>query len=264
MSVYLLKLQSSADVETSLSLWGKGHVARELERLLNGLSAGVHTGSIDVQRDPAGAVGVLAVSSGSGSVGGTIGGKSVTATWATSDANSADLIAAAINADTTANQYVSASSRTASGSVSISSGSGVITVNINAPVADFGQNNPKSYAVTWATSDAATATALAAAINADGSCPVIAVASSGTVTLYARVTGANGNLIVISATGTGASASGAALTGGGTNANVVITSILPGTVGMGITLSASGTGVTAPTGARLVAGVGAPGNSFTV
>jgi hypothetical protein len=41
-----------------------------------------------------------------------------------------------------------------------------------------------------------------------------------------------------------------------------VLALMPGTVGLGITLVASGTGVTAPTGANLVAGIGAPGNSY--
>jgi phage tail sheath gpL-like len=56
------------------------------------------------------ATGTLTLSSGSGSVGGTIGGTAVTVTWATSDTNSAALIAAAINANTTVNKFCSATS----------------------------------------------------------------------------------------------------------------------------------------------------------
>jgi phage tail sheath gpL-like len=264
MPSYLIQLISTADVETSFTSWGKGHVAREMERVLNGLSAGVHSGSIDVQRDPAGAVGVLTLSGGAGAVGGTIGGKTVTATWAGTDLASAALIAAAINADTTANKFVSASSCAATGTITIASGSGAITVTITAPAEVAGKNEPTTYSVTWATSDTATAAALAAAINADGSSPVVAIASSGVVTLVARTTGANGNLIALAVTGTGVTKSGVLMTGGTTNANVIITALSPGTVGLGISLVASGTGVTATSGANLVAGVGAPGNTFTV
>lgn len=56
------------------------------------------------------ATGTLTISSGSGSVGGTINGTTVTATWATSDTNSAALVAAAINANSTVNKFVQATS----------------------------------------------------------------------------------------------------------------------------------------------------------
>jgi phage tail sheath gpL-like len=56
------------------------------------------------------ASGTLTISSGSGAVGGTIGGTSVTVTWATSDTASAAALAAAINANTTVNKWVVATS----------------------------------------------------------------------------------------------------------------------------------------------------------
>lgn len=264
MPSYLQLVQSSLDVETSFSKWGKIRVVEEAQRLLASLGLGTHTGAVDIQRDPAYAYGVLSLSSGTGAVGGTIGGKAVTATWATSDANSADLIAAAILADTTADTYVSATSRAAQGTITIASGSGVVTATIGG----IPGQAPVSVSVTWATSDTATAAALAAAINALQNCPVVASSSAGVVTLYATTAGSGatntgGNGVTLAATGTGVTVSGALLTGGGTNANVLIKALVPGTIGNGITLAASGTGVTAPTGARLVGGVGAPGNSFT-
>lgn len=157
MATYLALITSSQDRETSFSKWGKGPVVRWFEDLVAGLGEGSHTGSIDIQRDPAYGSGTLTIASGSGTVGGSIGGKSVTVTWATSDTATATALAAAINADTTANTYVTAA------------------------------------------------------------------AVAGVVT---------------------------------------ITALVPGTIGNGITLSASGTGVTA-SGTRLASGTGAPGNSFT-
>lgn len=56
------------------------------------------------------ASGTLTISSGSGSVGGTIGGTSVTVTWATSDTASAAALATAIKANSTVNKWVTASS----------------------------------------------------------------------------------------------------------------------------------------------------------
>lgn len=259
MSTYLATLVSSKDGQVKFSDLGKAAAAAELENILTGLCLGAHTGSIDIQKDPAYAVGILELSGSSGAVGGTIGGRLVTAAFAVSDANSADLIAAAILADATADDFVTATSRCAKGTITIAGGAGVVTATLTVP----GQA-PVTVSVTWATSDTATATALAAAINAAAKMPVVASSSAGVVTVYAVPGGAAGNSIQLAATGTGVTASGAVLTNGGTNANVVIKALLPGTIGNGITLAASGTGVTAPTGARLVGGLGAPGNAFTV
>jgi phage tail sheath gpL-like len=86
-----------------------------VRELLNGTENGASDRGVSVYVatstvNAAYATGTLTLSSGSGSVGGTIGGTAVTATWATSDANSAALIAAAINANTTVNKFCSATS----------------------------------------------------------------------------------------------------------------------------------------------------------
>jgi phage tail sheath gpL-like len=239
----------------------------ELEQEIAALGLGTHTGSLDVQLNPASAHGVLALSAAAGAVGGTIGGKAVTVAASGGDTSTAAAIAAAINADTTANKFVSASQGAASQTVTISGGAGQVAIAIVTPpdvYQNTSRNGPKAYAVTWATSDAATAAALAAVINADGSSPVFATSSAGVVTLYARSNSANCNLVQVAASGTGVTAGGTSLTGGSTNANVLITGVVPGSMGAGITLAASGTGVTAPTGANLVAGVGITGaNTFT-
>lgn len=111
MAKVLVLLDTTQDVGTlSFSDWGKGRVSREVAKLVEGLGVGAFTGSIDVQNAPAFASGTLTLSGGSGSVGGTIGGQAVTVTWATSDTLSAAALAAAINANTTANTYVVATS----------------------------------------------------------------------------------------------------------------------------------------------------------
>lgn len=96
----------------------------------------------------------------------------------------------------------------ASGTVTISSGSGSIAAVINGV----------STAVTWGTSDTATAAALAAAINASANAlvngHVTATSALGVVTITAINPGVTGNAITLSATGTGATASGARLTSG--------------------------------------------------
>lgn len=107
----------------------------------------------------------------------------------------------------------SADPAAASGTVTIASGTGSIAAVINGV----------SVAVTWATSDTATATALAAAINASTNALVqylvSATSSAGVVTITALQKGITGNCITLAATGTGATASGARLTGG-TGGNV--------------------------------------------
>lgn len=104
-------------------------------------------------------------------------------------------------ADSTDNVY-------ASGTVTITSGSGSITATINGV----------GTSVTWGTSDTATATALATAINAATNdlveFHVKATSSAGVVTITALAPGQWGNAITLAASGTGATASGARLTGG--------------------------------------------------
>jgi len=58
----------------------------------------------------AAASGTITISGGSGTVGARIGGQLITVTWATSDTNTAALLAAAINADATLSKVVSATS----------------------------------------------------------------------------------------------------------------------------------------------------------
>lgn len=104
----------------------------------------------------------------------------------------------------------------ASGTVTLSGGSGTITATINGV----------GVAVTWATSDTATATALAAAINASTNALVqnivTATSAAGVVTISAIVAGVAGNCITLAASGTGATASGARLTSGAeTRVNMV-------------------------------------------
>jgi len=104
-------------------------------------------------------------------------------------------------ADSTDNVY-------ASGTVTISGGSGTITATINGV----------GTAVSWGTSDTATATALAAAINAATNdlveFHVSATSAAGVVTITAKAPGQWGNAVTLAASGTGATASGARLASG--------------------------------------------------
>lgn len=96
----------------------------------------------------------------------------------------------------------------ASGTVTLSTASGTITATINGVAIQ----------VTWATSDANTASLLAAAINASSNALVAdlvtASAASNVVTITSVAGGKVGNCITLAASGTGATASGARLTGG--------------------------------------------------
>lgn len=111
MAKVLVLLDTTQDVGTlSFSDWGKGRVSREVAKLVEGLGVGAFTGSIDVQNAPAFASGTLTLSSASGTVGGTIGGQAVTVTASGGDTATAAALAVAINANTTANTYVVATS----------------------------------------------------------------------------------------------------------------------------------------------------------
>lgn len=98
----------------------------------------------------------------------------------------------------------------ASGTLTLSSASGTVGGTING----------QAVTVTASGGDAATAAAIAAAINASAHASiagiVTATASGAVVTVYAAAAGAIGNAITIAASGTGVTASGARLTGGTT------------------------------------------------
>lgn len=117
-------------------------------------------------------------------------------------------MAAGIYTGTVQCSYAEKSGVKASGTVTISSGSGSIAAVINGV----------SISVTWATSDNNTASLLAAAINASANALVAglvtASAATNVVTITAVEKAVCGNAMTLSATGTGATASGARLTGG--------------------------------------------------
>ena len=104
----------------------------------------------------------------------------------------------------------------ASGTFTLSSGSGTITATINGV----------AIAITWATDDTTSAALLAAAINASANALVAgivtATSAAGVVTVTAARGGKAGNTVTIAASGTGNTASGARLTGG-TNGTSVTT-----------------------------------------
>lgn len=96
----------------------------------------------------------------------------------------------------------------ASGTVTLATASGTVGATINGV----------AITVAFATSDANTASLLAAAINASTN-PLVkdvvtASAAAGVVTIRSTVAGITGNSITLAPSGTGATASGARLTGG--------------------------------------------------
>lgn len=205
------------------------------------------------------AVQTLALSSGSGAVGGTINGVTVTDTWATSDTISAGLIAAAINASTDAlvQYHVQASNLAATITLATCLAQGFIEIcgYRLRPVGKVGAAPntlaPGTFDVTG--SDTADAQALVAAIKAMPGLQdlVWAANSSGVVTVSARGPAATLPVNQLLKSGTsGVTVSGGALAA---TANVVVSALVKGLPGNTITLAASGTGVTAG-GARLAGG----------
>lgn len=90
-----------------------GDQVQRLVTVLRGIASGAYAGNVRIATASANAAfasGTLTISSGSGAVGGTIGGTAKTVTWATSDTASAAALVTAINADTTLNKYVLATS----------------------------------------------------------------------------------------------------------------------------------------------------------
>ncbi|GAC1590960.1 MAG: hypothetical protein NVS3B25_09940 [Hymenobacter sp.] len=104
--------------------------------------------------------------------------------------------------------------------ISVSTGaqaSGTLTIASGTGVVG-GSINGVAITVTWATSDTVTATALAAAINASTNALVAGIvtasASAGVVTIKTLAKGKVGNSVTLTASGTGVTASGTNLTGG--------------------------------------------------
>ena len=99
---------------------GRGVIADRWKELANQMAAGMLDQITVIEEDaPAKATGTFTIASGSGTITGTINGVAIAITWATSDTNSAALLAAAINAS--ANALIA-------GIVTATSAAGVVTV----------------------------------------------------------------------------------------------------------------------------------------
>lgn len=212
--------------------------------------------------EPAFANAGLAVSSGAGTVGATLNGVAVTATYATSDTNSAALIAAAINASTNAlvqGFFISSNLTATLTLTSVAAGDSVEICGFQF-IANSGTRpnyvsgaNIGYFDISGA--DSADATSLAAAIN---SCPsldrfVFAVPVSNVVRLFAaraNYTAATNTFTFPTGPGIPTNyivskastivASGGSLVAG---AFVGIEAGVPGVVGNAFTIAASGTGI---------------------
>jgi hypothetical protein len=235
--------------------------------------------------DPAVANTGLALSGGSGAVGATLAGVAVTATWATSDTNSAALIAAAINSSSTAKvkgmfrssnltATITCSGVTAGDTVDVCGSRFTATTGV--PVNSY--SGAYLAAFDRSGSDAATATALAAAINNFPGLSrfVFAVPVSNVVRLFARqfvYTVATNTFswpvsqggvgsdvpsnVLVSSTAARLALSGSSLAAG---AFVGIAHVLGGVFGNQVAVAASGTGVSVLNGETyLMRGTGLDG-----
>jgi len=196
----------------------------------------------------------LALSGGSGSVGATINGVTVTATWATSDTNSMSLIVAAINASTDPLvQYLVEASNTR-GTIALASVVAGTKLFIGQYEFKAISGTPANYGeFDISGSNNADALSLTEAINRH---PQVsryyqahnATAGSATVQLFRFATPPGGTTLAATATTMTLVQPVAAATG-------CVRAIERGLAGNCITFAASGTGVTAGD-ARLVVGAG--------
>lgn len=97
-------------------------IARQLRAVASGHKPVIYT--IDVRDAAVLATGTVTLSGGSGTITATINGVAIAITWATSDTNSASLLAAAINASTNA---------LVQNIVTASSAAGVVTISAVVP-----------------------------------------------------------------------------------------------------------------------------------
>src|SRR5512132_355440 len=110
-TMLLLKHGVAGDYTGKASMRPRDAYVR-FERLASGCVNGSYAGATGFDVAQTQATGTVTLSSGSGTVGATINGVSVTVTWATSDTASATALAAAINASSNAlvNKHVTATS----------------------------------------------------------------------------------------------------------------------------------------------------------
>jgi hypothetical protein len=231
---------------------GKDALRRVANRI-NGILSGAASGAWSILNDEtthSNAVGVsgraaaaLSLSSGSGSVGATIDGTAITATWATSDANSMALVVNAINSNATVNKIVGATRFV--GTLTLASVVAGTTVNVcgitfTATASDTGRR--REFSVSGGNN--AAALALARAINAEPclSGKLVAVASGSSAIVYLgllRNSAPRSYERLSASAGTVTVAQFAASNLG------VVYALQPGQLGNACSFTASGTGMTA-------------------
>jgi len=231
----------------------KKDALRRVANRINGILSGAASGSWVILNDEtahsnvagvaARAAAVLSLSSGSGAVGAVINGTTVTATWATSDANSMGLVVNAINTNTTVNQLVAATRYV--GTLTLSSVTADTTVTIcgitfTATSADTGKR--REFSVSGGNN--AAALALARAINAEPrlSGKLVAVASGVSNVVYLgllRNSAPRSDERLSASAGTVTVVQFAAANLG------VVYALQPGALGNACSLTATGTGMTA-------------------
>lgn len=231
-----------------------------LANLLNGQGAGlVDSATVIANQATMGscAGATLVLSGGSGAVGGIINGVTVTATWASSDTNSAGLIATAINASVNAlvQGFVRATNIAGSFTLATVLAGTRVRIRVNNSDYDFIATSAATGRLgefDISGNDTADALALANAINVF---PVLnqtirAESVAGVCYVYALDGSATGKVLTANAATVTVAAPAAA-------ARVHVSSLMPTGMANAITIALSGTGVTvANTNVRLVGGAG--------
>lgn len=202
----------------------------------------------------------LILSGGAGAVGGTINGVAVTATWATSDTNSAGLIATAINASSNAlvQGMVRAANTFATLTLSSTAAGSTVTIRIG--------SGPRASSYTFTATAAATGLlgqfSIAGSDTADAQALCDAINAYPVLNQTVRAENVAGVAYVYAMDGVttdkAVSTSGITLTAAfAAGARCHIECPLPGALGNAISIAASGTGVTvANTNTRFVGGLG--------
>lgn len=238
---------------------------KALKGLVEGVISGANKGDcveiLPNQTSATHAFALVNMASSAGTVGATIDATAVTVTWATSDANSSTLLAAAVNASSSMKGKVLANNKTATLACStVVAGNTVELLGYKLTgVAGTAVAADGKFSVD--TGDTETATSLAAAINGLEGLRDLVRAQSVTSTVYVSLVPVVGqdtrnqtpyNLpIFASSTITVTNATFAA------SANTMIWAVVPGVIGNCVTIAASGTNVTIlGSRTRLAAGVG--------
>lgn len=220
-----------------------GSTADNLKNLIDSLKGGARLNPVSLRCDiqPVSASGTLTIASGSGSVGGTINGTSVTVTWATSDTASAAALAVAINAAAGLVGYVTATSAL-----------GVVTIT----AADSGLLGNAITLVASGTGVTASGARLTAGTN--GTAQVALAQATGTFTYSSSSGSTVATLNGVAFT----QASGSDAARGTALAAAIAASANPAL--MGLTASDNGSGVVTVTGLANGQWAGANGNSISL